>query len=337
MSEKSKPYIPIDNQIKTLENRGLIINNKEFVKKKLLRTTYYDLINGYKNMFLVGGDSEEEKYIQDVTFEDILDLYNYDRQLRYMTLELILDIEAVFYSSISHSISHFYGEKSDAYLNKNNYRIGVKQKHNNKYERDNLLDRLNKKINQPEVEPLIYYRNKYRNIPPWILVKDMTFGELKIFYKLSMPGVKSKILSDIISKENITELDKNFFTKAIGLFNKFRNWCAHGGRVYTYKADISLPYYREFHERLNISKKAYQRGKGRNDISALLIASLYFFQSDYRGLLEFRVKLEGYLNDYKKGGYMQYQTLLEEMGLPDNYIELLDKAMHISSVEIPQQ
>ncbi len=332
----TKPFLPVDDQVKKLEERGLAIKNKEYAKRKLLQTTYYDLINGYKDMFLESRDDEEERYIEGTTFEDILELYELDRQLRYMTLELLLDIESKFYSSISYSVSYFYGESSNSYLNKHNYKIGKKQRVNNRYERDNLFMRLNNKITNPDVQPLIYYKTKYKNIPPWILVKDMTFGELKIFYKLSKKNVKDMIIKTIINKNNLTELDKQFFAKSIGIFNNFRNWCAHGGRIYNYKSKVKLPYYKKYHDIFNITQIDYNAGKGQNDVSALLIASLFFFQADYWGFIEFRVKLEGYLNDYKKLGYAQYQDLLDELGLPDNYSNQIDLTIGIASVEIPQ-
>ena len=120
----------MDQQIKKLKARGLRIHNVEKAKMQLLRTSYYDLINGYKEMFLLEEepDQQEDQFIEGTTFEDIVELYQLDRRIRHTLLEALLDVEAVFYSSVaySYSITEAYGEKQVDYLKKENYKIGRK-------------------------------------------------------------------------------------------------------------------------------------------------------------------------------------------------------------------
>lgn len=35
-----------------------------------------------------------------------------------------------------------------------------------------------------DVDPFAHYREKHNNIPPWIVVKGMTFGNLRMFVHL---------------------------------------------------------------------------------------------------------------------------------------------------------
>ncbi|WP_062047728.1 tyrosine-type recombinase/integrase [Bacillus sp. JCM 19034] len=200
-----KPFIDIDKQIDKLIGRGLIINDRNKAKKQLLKTTYYDLINGYKDIFLVNKKGEEDAYREGTTIDQIIELYDLDRHLRYSTLELLLDIECKFYSSLSYSISEIYGEKEDDYLKIENFKKGAIQRHNGDYERNNLLKKINKKIKYPNVQPLKYYKEKYNNIPPWIFVKDLTFGELVMLYKLSSNDVKKNVIKNILSIDDIND------------------------------------------------------------------------------------------------------------------------------------
>lgn len=47
--EYDKPFKSFDEQINILRSRGLIINDVENAKIILSTSTYYELINGYKN------------------------------------------------------------------------------------------------------------------------------------------------------------------------------------------------------------------------------------------------------------------------------------------------
>ncbi|MGN7284349.1 Abi family protein [Shouchella rhizosphaerae] len=324
-----KPFITLDKQLEKLKKRGLTIDNPEKAKLQLLKTTYYDLINGYKDMFLYpkASQSEEDRFIENTTFEDILTLYTLDRDLRYATLEILLDVECMFYSSLAYSISEIYGEKESVYLKKENYRIGRKQR--NYYERDNLLWRINKKLKYPEVQPLIYYKERYGNIPPWILVKDLTFGELVMLYKLSTDNIKTNVVRYITGAE-VEESTKEFFFKSMVLFNKFRNWAAHGGRIYNHRPKIELPYDIRFFDALGLNKKDHNQGKGKNDFASLLIAIMFFYQNDYNGVFEFIGKVNEPLSDFKSSSPLQYEKILIELGIPSNFYNLVLSFIGIS-------
>lgn len=71
---------------------------------------------------------------------------------------------------------------------------------NSKTERDNLIKYLNLVV-QSEEHPIRYYREKYLNVPSWILVKGLNFGNLYYIYKLSKTAVKNNIVNVFCSKQ----------------------------------------------------------------------------------------------------------------------------------------
>ncbi|GGB26993.1 hypothetical protein GCM10011409_00340 [Lentibacillus populi] len=331
MEVLEKPFIDLDEQIEKLIARGLEITDHDKARQQLVKTTYYDLINGYKDMFLLPKEEKwhDDKYIQGTKLNDIIDLYELDRQLRNATLEVTLDIECRFYSSMSYSLAKVYGEKEEDYLNKDNYKLGNTQSHNGNYERENLFDALRNKINKPKIQPLIYYKKKYNNIPPWILVKDLTFGELVMLYKLSSKEVKEEVISNILGT-TADEKTKELFFVSIKIFNKFRNWAAHGGRMYNYRCRIELPYTEHHANIFGISKEKYIQGNGKNDFASLIIAAMFFLKKDYSYMLEFIVKIRVNLDDYQKTNPIQYENILIELGIPSNYFQSIQRGMMIS-------
>lgn len=79
-----KPFKTHVEQVQILQNRGLIVQDIPAVIKILERENYYNLINGYKELFLESpkNSTVEETYRIGTTFEEIFSLYSFDRSLR---------------------------------------------------------------------------------------------------------------------------------------------------------------------------------------------------------------------------------------------------------------
>lgn len=56
-------YKTFEQQIDILKERGLIINNIEYAKEILSIHNYYNVINGYKNLFCYTDEDGNEKFI----------------------------------------------------------------------------------------------------------------------------------------------------------------------------------------------------------------------------------------------------------------------------------
>ncbi|MGC7930556.1 Abi family protein [Lysinibacillus sp. VIII_CA] len=322
MTILEKPFLDIDMQVKKLIDRGLIIESLEETKRILLKTTYYDVINGYKDIFLVekSNDDEEDKFLPNTKFNDLLILYKLDKNIRNFIFNSVLEVECNFYSALSYCISEKYGEKYEVYLNKDNYKAGKIQAYNKKSERENLLWKINKKIRDAEEQPLKYYIKKYGNVPPWILVKSLTFGELLVLYKLSSADIKENVIK-ILLGTTPTEEEKEFFVKSMELFNKFRNRAAHGGRMYNYKTNIEIPYRKWLFDLLGITKEQYNSGVGKSDNGAFMLALLNFHKNDAQRLYEFIVYLNYDLKRYIEKQPIHATNIFKYLGIPFDFYD----------------
>ena len=70
---KVKEYLTTDELITTIKNKGITILNEEKVKEILKQHNYY-IIMGYKSLFM-----KDNKYKDNVSFENIYSLYRFDR------------------------------------------------------------------------------------------------------------------------------------------------------------------------------------------------------------------------------------------------------------------
>lgn len=101
MSEKI--FKDTRTQIGILKSRGVVIKNKKTAKQIIRTINYYNLINGYKEPFLQM-TTPYEKYLSGTTLDEIYALYEFDRKLRLITLEHILQVEKAKQSAGNPSI-----------------------------------------------------------------------------------------------------------------------------------------------------------------------------------------------------------------------------------------
>lgn len=80
----SKPFKTYDEQIEILSNRDLDINNPKYTKISLSQVNYYNLINGYKALFLDNTYSNEveDAYKDGSSFEEIYSLHEMNLELK---------------------------------------------------------------------------------------------------------------------------------------------------------------------------------------------------------------------------------------------------------------
>ena len=91
-----KIFLSYDQQIEKLKNeKNLQIDDEAYAKEILRQTSYYSLIEGYKDIFK---NPTTKKYKDGTRFEDIVELYYFDESLRQLLLRYLIKVE----NEISH-------------------------------------------------------------------------------------------------------------------------------------------------------------------------------------------------------------------------------------------
>lgn len=323
-----KPFKTIDEQIEILHERGLDVKHPN-IKEILFKEGYYNIINGYKDIFLE--DENGENFKENARFIDIYNLYHLDRMLRNQALNACMTCENIIKTSLSYEIANHYGVKESEYLKRSNYRSrkknGIGKK--NKYILDDVLDNLNYILKSKD-EPYIHYRNDHNHIPPWILLKGANFWTIKTFFTLQKEDVKNAVTANILDKNVnfIKEEDKRFLSDIIHVIYKFRNRAAHSGRIYNYKIvnlekkvdKDSVTYYNPFHDELRISENLYNDGYGRFDFYTFYYSTKRILTKDYFKTYRFQTIMivQKMITLYKE----DYTKILSLMGVPEHLLSL---------------
>ena len=110
----SKQFLSYEQQIETLtKDKNLQIDDIAYAKEILRQMSYYSLIGGYKDIFK---NPTTKKYKDGTRFEDIVELYYFDEDLRQLFLKYLIKVENEIKSQVSYYFTEKYGEAQSKYL-----------------------------------------------------------------------------------------------------------------------------------------------------------------------------------------------------------------------------
>lgn len=275
-----KPFITINSQISQLrDERHLLFNSEESARSMLTRYGYYEIINGYKDHFMLDPTDDSKGFKPGTTFEHIFALFEMDRHLREGVMNSLELFEANLRQVIAYVVAENISDNQAEYICRNKYRTGDRyfdrRLNRNVYPIDSLIHTM-RNITNANTDPYKHYRENHGNVPPWILVKKLSFGNLIWWFKLLNAEYSDLVISRMMNIPSafITEVPelRVMFGSMLTLLLNYRNTAAHGGRIYNHKSErYQLPYMTFLHERtLHISEAAYRRGEGKSHLGVVL-------------------------------------------------------------------
>lgn len=302
-----KEFSSFDRQIEIICEK-IAIRDKDEAKEALKKIGYFQLMGGYKSLFRIPGT---KKYKEGTSFEEIVSLYEFDVELRELFFRYLLQIERNLRSLMSYYFTETYGAAQKEYLNPQNYDLTKK----NQYTVERLIATLERAANTQDYAYINYYREQYGDIPLWVLSNVLTFGNLSKMFRVFPQSLKSKV------SKNFAPLNPHQMEQFLSVLTKYRNVCAHGERLFTYKtvdaiADTPI------HQELAIEKSGNQYKYGKQDLFAVVIAFYYLLpEKDFscfsQNLLKIIQTVSGQLI------HVEERELLEKMGFPQNWGKLI--------------
>lgn len=289
--KKAKTF---DEQVDILQNRNLIIGDREEIKKVLSRVNYYRL-SGYFRYFYKHG---KEEFKEGTKFEDIYRLYKFDEGLRRLVMHLTEVVEISFRTYVAYYIAHNFGEEGHMDVSKFDPK---NEKHHTKF-----IDKLNEKINSYEDKEFIkHHKKKYEGkLPIWVVVEIFSFNDLSRLYGNMKNSDRKAIIQNNYSDYKIVRSAYDV-----------RNWI----RVLTDVRNICAHYERLFNRRFTNSIKLPPMYNGKvfnnNIFSALIILKLLV--NDVEIWDEFMINLNILFDKYEFKDF-------SSMGFTENWRDILD-------------
>ncbi len=305
----SKTFKSLDEQIELLKQKGLVIDDIDYVKEVLLRENYF-FISGYRHLFL--RDDGSRKFINGTHFRELYGLFNFDRQLRNILFKNILIVENNLKSILSYVMSKNHGFKEQNYLNAENF-----SKDYNKTRQINDLIRKMKRqinVNGKQHTATSHYIKNYGYIPMWVVVKVLSFG------------IVSELFS-VLQKEDQEEMSNIYNVSIPSLINylpilaNYRNLCAHEDLCFNNRTNKRIGP-TKYHDILNIEKEDDEYIYGINDLFAIVIIMKQILKEEDFVLMMNEISYELDILDGKLET-IGIDLILETMGFPENYKEIV--------------
>lgn len=305
-----KTFKTYDEMIGLLRSRNMSIPDgtaKRKAKILLQREGYYNIVNGYKRLFL--NSLEPEEYKEGTTIDELFALYAFDRSIREIFLRAILHIETNVKNLISYTISEHYGH--DNYLLYKNFDTSRK---NSGEHISKLIYNVQGQIAAHALDPNIaHYLKNHGYIPMWVLNSILSFGNMSKFYS-NMKQQDRQQVSKVFC------LQENTLANFLMYLSAIRNFSAHGNRLYCFKSTRALSD-TSIHNNLFINKKNGHYVRGRNDLFGAVIIIRYLLS--YREFSRFYSELNGAINKlFSKITTISIDDVLNEMGFPKNWKDI---------------
>jgi abortive infection bacteriophage resistance protein len=215
-NKNTKTY---DEQITQLKKRGLIIKDEEIARYYLASIGYYRL-SGYWWPMLA--DKTNHIFKPNSTFENIIAIYNFDKELRLILFDVIESIEIDFRTKLIYNLSL---EISPWWFEDvNNFK--------NSMEHRNTLISIDRELQQTKENFIKQHYLKYhtdtRRPPAWKTMEITSFGTISKLYGN---------LNNIIRAKNIIAIEfglvnHTFFPSWLQSISQIRNMVAHHSRLW---------------------------------------------------------------------------------------------------------
>jgi abortive infection bacteriophage resistance protein len=221
----NKPALTYQDQLNLLKNRGLQVDDEDFALHCLANYNYYRL-SIYWRVFTELSD--HDRFRPGTRFEQILELYHFDRKLRQLTIEACKRVEISARSRWAYELGHAYG--SQAYEDP--------QVFSHAPNHQKLLAWFDRRFTESKEQFAQHYQQKPCQRPEiWVAIELLEFGKFCSFYN----GTKQAKIRERIAVHY--DLKEPTFASLLNHCRHLRNVCAHHSRLWnriTY-AKLNVP------------------------------------------------------------------------------------------------
>lgn len=291
----------IPNQLEKLKIKGLLISDEPFATEALEIYGYYNVINSYKEPYILINKNEQKHFKPGTTFEQIFSLFQLDHQLRNSVMVAMIDLEEHLRAIAANVISSSFGTNIEIYLNRTNYQN--RKIKDPRFSLDRILASLRNVALANNANPIKYYREKYSNVPPWILFKGIFFNTLVNYIRLFKTDEKDRMIHTVFGIRDNLPIEngvKNLFISTLFLFLDYRNLTAHGGRVYNYCPKNTLFLSEQDIKELELFIQNPRVAVHKPGVEQLLFSlQLYRYKSPFNNVIKtLNAELTRHCNDY---------------------------------------
>ena len=228
-----KPFKNYNEQIDKLEKEyglNLSISSYTHIEEALKTLAYYNIVNGYKECFMING-----KFLKNLTIYDIIVFNALEKHLLTTLFKYSTYVEEFFKTKMAYVIAKDISVDETIYLKKQFYNVSKKRK--TKF--SETVQKIKLSFSTKD-QPTKYYEDNHNHIPPWILFKNVYFNSVIDLFTFLNKNMQLQIVNDysLLKKMNIkNEFKTKNLKKMLTIIRKFRNKIAHNAKIFNYRVE----------------------------------------------------------------------------------------------------
>lgn len=172
MINNDKEFLTYNQQMKKLRNDKQIICNGSPHKTILIRSGYFNLINGYKEPFTCGtNQAGEHIYLPNTQMNHLYELKKFDDALRIFLLKYITQIEEEVRTLTGYKLDQCNNNGKIPWYDANAYSPSCRLQF-----KMNAISSAYSELSSSKQDYVKYYMENHNSIPTWIMIKVINFS-----------------------------------------------------------------------------------------------------------------------------------------------------------------
>lgn len=223
-----KFFLTYNQQMRKLRNDKQILCKGSAHKNILIRSGYFNIVNGYKNPFVSGQDAKgNHHYISGTSIDQLHAVKRFDEQLRSFLLKYITQIEEEMRTLTGYKFDECNDNGNIPWYNTEAYSPTKSLQ-----EKMNVISNAYNELSRSKLDYVSFYMNNHKQIPTWIMIKVVNFSTFIDIIQCSKTDISHSLCSlydliDMTGRPNVKLL-----IGSLHWMRKIRNACAHNERVY---------------------------------------------------------------------------------------------------------
>lgn len=240
------------------------------------------------------------KYYEYVSIELLYSFYLFDTKFQNIIFRQSMFIENMFKTRFAQIIGKNFGVHQEDYLNRKHYYSYAKENKNVNFNtlKAKIEDIYNSRNYIPQ--PTYHYVKNHNHIPPWILFKNISFGNIINLYQLLKSEEKSETTNVVILNDQIDYAQKvDFLTNSLNIIRDYRNKIAHNLKFVTHKSSnfVSPKILHTLSSSVLYSNRDIENKIGGNDIYALILSIVVLLDNPFL-IREFLLEILNHISSF---------------------------------------